>query len=551
MLKIIAPLFIGICLLAACDRGPVDQTALLPVEKTDIESFPLEFKFLHDGEPVPVRAYFLLNGQPFLVDSLGWRLPIVMDYHYHDRAFPLKKSIPVLDMSYNGEHHYYFTEGRATLPMLPGKYKLDVYKGVEFLPLHVEFELSGDEREMVFELERWIDLAQEGWYAGDDHIHLSREPADDQLYLSLLEADGLSVGHFLQLQRREQAAVQYGWGESAQARRGDYIIRSGEEQRSHFYGHNIMLALDSLVRPVSQGLTYGLSEFADPLTEDLFAKAHSLGATVGYAHDDGGVRYSAAMIDLAHGDIDFLEVFQFGMMRATFWYNALSCGFRVPGTAGSDFPYSLARYKRWPRIIPPFGPDRMYVRVDGPLEFGKWMEQIEEGNILLTDGPFVEFTVSDVQPGSELKLEPDGSTIQIAATVRHWRPASRASLIVNGRVERTYTNDSAAVRWEIDDNVSLDHSAWVALHVVADSSGSGDRAVELEAHTNPVYVLLDNLPIGDPEALRAGIEKLNEMRAYYASEELVFKFESSRLRLLQRADYALDELRKRLEMAGE
>ena len=62
MLKIFAPLFIGICLLAVCGRGPVDQTAQLPAEKTDIESFPLEFKFLHDGKPVPVRAYFMLNG---------------------------------------------------------------------------------------------------------------------------------------------------------------------------------------------------------------------------------------------------------------------------------------------------------------------------------------------------------------------------------------------------------------------------------------------------------------------------------------------------------
>jgi hypothetical protein len=548
MHKIIAQLLFAFCLLAACGGEAVDQATELQDANPDPDSFPVEFSFLYKGEPTPVRAYFQLNGQTFLIDSLGWRLPIVMDYHYHDRAFPLKTSIPVLDMSHNGEHHLYFLNGRATLPMLPGKYRISIYKGVEFIPLHAEFELNGGEREMVFELERWIDLAGEGWFSGDDHIHLSRERTDDQLYLSLLEADGLSVGHFLQLQRREQAAVQYGWGDSAQARRGDHIIRSGEEQRSHFYGHNLMLGLNSLVRPVSQGLTYGLTAFADPLSEELFDKARAQGGTVGYAHDDGGVEYSAAMIDLAHGDIDFLEVFQFGMMRATFWYNALSCGFRIPGTAGSDFPYSLARYDRWPRLIPPFGPDRMYVRVKGPLKFDSWMEQVRQGNILLTNGPFVEFNVGGVEPGSELKLSAGQRSITIRATVRHWRPLNQAKLIVNGRAVRTYANDSATL-WSIADSLSLESSAWVALHVLSDSTGSGDEGVELEAHTNPVYVLVDEMPVGEPEALQDEIEKLEKMRAYYASDELVFRFESARLRLLERADLALDMLRERLESA--
>ncbi|MBW7995832.1 MAG: hypothetical protein FVQ81_04515 [Candidatus Glassbacteria bacterium] len=549
MIRSVIATLLSTMLLAGCTVGGVDSQ--LPAgPAVDPESFPVTIRFLHEGAPVPVRAYFRFNDQPFLIDSLGWRLPIVMDLHYHDHAFPMKPSIPVLDMTYRSEHHWYFLTGQATLPMLPGKYQLDVYKGVEFLPLHAEFELSGAERELEFELERWIDLAAEGWYGGDDHIHLSRQPSDDRLYLGLLEADGLSVGHFLQLQRRDQAAVQYGWGESAQARKGDYLIRSGEEQRSHFYGHNLMLGIDSLVRPVSQGLTYGLTAFADPLSAELFVDAHRLGGVVGYAHGDGGVEYSAAMIDLAHGDIDFLEVFQFGMMNSAFWYNALSCGFRIPGTAGSDFPVSLARHERWPRLIPPFGPDRMYIRVEGELKFDKWMDGIGEGNILLTNGPFVEFDVNGEVPGSEVRLPAGEGEVTISATLRHWRPVSQARLLVNGRVSRTYANGSET-SWEIRDTITLERSSWLALHAVTDSSGAGDEAVELEAHTNPVYVLVDGRPVGEPEELRAAIERLEEMRAYYASDELVFRIEASRLRLLERADAALAELRRRLEQAGD
>jgi hypothetical protein len=91
--KYIAELLIAFCLLAACGNQASDQAVHLPSANQDPESFPVEFTFLHQGEPTPVRAYFQLNGQPFLIDSLSWRLPIVMDFHYHDRAFPLKKQI--------------------------------------------------------------------------------------------------------------------------------------------------------------------------------------------------------------------------------------------------------------------------------------------------------------------------------------------------------------------------------------------------------------------------------------------------------------------------
>ena len=78
-------------------------------------------------------------------------------------------------------------------------------------------------------------------------------------------------------------------------------------------------------------------------------KGRSLGAAVGYAHFDGSMRHSTLPLDLALGGIDFIEVFQFGELKADRWYELLNAGFRITGIAGSDFPANLSRFKPWPR----------------------------------------------------------------------------------------------------------------------------------------------------------------------------------------------------------
>jgi len=64
------------------------------------------------------------------------------------------------------------------------------------------------------------------------------------------------------------------------------------------------------------------------------------------------MKHSALPMDLALGAIDFIEVFQFGILKTEPLYELLNAGFRVTGIAGSDFPANLGRFKPWPRAIP-------------------------------------------------------------------------------------------------------------------------------------------------------------------------------------------------------
>src|SRR5215472_16425860 len=101
-----------------------------------------------------------------------------------------------------------------------------------------------------------------------------------------------------------------------------------------------------------------------PFPARLIAEGRSVGAVVGYAHFDGSMKHSTLPLDLALGGVDFIEVFQFGELKAGSWYELLNAGFRVTGIAGSDFPANLSRFKPWPRAVPLLGPERTLVKAD-------------------------------------------------------------------------------------------------------------------------------------------------------------------------------------------
>src|SRR5262249_11410540 len=183
-------------------------------------------------------------------------------------------------------------------------------------------------------------------------------------FLRWLRAEDLSVANFLQLQRQIDAAVQHGFGEAAEARLPGFSVRSGEEARSHFYGHVNLLGLRELIRPVSIGEIYANTPEAYPFPALLFARGRGAGATVGYAHFDGGQKHSTLLMDLALGSIDFVEVFQAGVLKMDAWYQLLNAGLRVTGVAGSDFPVTIGR-RFWPRSMPLLGPERTLVRATG------------------------------------------------------------------------------------------------------------------------------------------------------------------------------------------
>ena len=478
------------------------------------------------------RVYLFKDGRPFRLSPVEAMLPLRVDMFYRERLWTSGRNPATLEVTCNDQSHFLLLNGQGSFELPAGHYRVEAYRGMFYTPASQEFDLeAGKTRQVRVDLESWAGEARRDWLSGDDHIHLTRERQDDKVYLGWLDAEDLNVGNFLQLQRQADAAVQYGFGPRGEAVRGGYTVRPGHESRSEFYGHVNLLGGRELIRPLSIGRMYANSPEAYPYPAVLFAGGRRVSATVGYAHFNGAMPHSTLLMDLALGKIDFVEVFQFGVLKTAEWYELLNAGLRVTGIAGSDFPGPLMRFREWPRWLPLLGPERTLVKAratGSPYE--AWAAGVRSGNVTVTNGPLVE-------------IEVDAAGSVARASASFYRPLEQLEIVRNGVVEASVPGDGKQARLAATLRLPGGESSWVAARAVAKKQ-AGEP--EIQGHTNPAYALCN----GKAVMLRAAREALATRWAaeveWYRSADLAFPGERERQEFFREAGRALDELRRPL-----
>jgi hypothetical protein len=473
---------------------------------------------------VPARVYLFKDGQPFRLSPVQAMLPLRVDLFYRERLWRSSANPDVLEVTCNDQSHFFLLKGRASFDLPAGHYRVEAYRGLFYTPAEVEFDLrAGDTRRVALKLENWAGAAREQWLSGDDHIHLTRSRQDDPVFLAWLKAEDLSVGNFLQLQRQMDAAVQYAFGAAGQATDTRYSIRPGHESRSEFYGHVNLLGGRELIRPLSVGAMYANSRDTSWYPLRLFEVGRRAGALVGYAHFDGSTPHSTLLLDITRG-LDFIEVFQFGVLKTAEWYQLLNAGFQVTGIAGSDFPVPLNRSKVWPRWIPLLGPERTLVKAaPTPDPYTAWAAGVKAGKAILTNGPLVE-------------LNANGNTI--TATASFYRPLLRLEIVRNGEVIASASGDDSRTRLSVNATLSGNDSSWVAARVTARKLADEP---DIQAHTNPIYFGERNgTPV--PDARRTLAARWKTQLEWYRSGPLEFATEALRQKFFQDGEQALKVL---------
>lgn len=482
-------------------------------------------------EPLmPARVYLFKGGNPFRLSPVQALLPLRTDLFYRERLWRNTPAPETLEVTALDQSHFLLLNGRAGFDLPAGQYRVEAYRGLFFTPAVEEFELrAGETRRVALKLANWAGPSRQEWLSADDHIHLMRDREDNDVFLRWLEAEDLSVANFLQLQRQSDAAVQYAFGDAGEARRPGYTIRSGHESRSEFYGHVNLLGGREMIRPLSIGTMYANSPEMYPHPAVLFARGRQLGATVGYAHFSGSMRNSTMLMDLALGNIDFVEVFQFGVLHAEPWYELLNAGLRVTGIAGSDFPVPLNRQKAWPRWIPLLGPERALVKARaGESPYQAWAAGVRSGNVVVSNGPLVE-----------VKLE--GETA--LATASFYRPLEKLEIVSNGQILASIPGDGSRTSLTATAKLPDAESRWIAARAVARKL---EGEPDIQAHTNPLYRLQDGKPVMVRAAREAVAKRWEEQLAVYKSAPLVFPSEDRRQEFLRQAETARQELRRPL-----
>jgi hypothetical protein len=434
-------------------------------------------------------------------------------------------------------------------------------RGPESVPETKSMTVGESPTEFSFQVRRWVDPAQFGWFSGDHHIHAAgcahyTNPtegvhAEDMIRHCL--GEDLKVGCNLTWGPCFDYQLQFFTGKDDQVSSYPYLLRYDIEVSgfgSHRTGHLCLLRLKERNYPGGDS-----NQHWPTLGLNTLKWAKKQGAITGPAHSGSGLAPSAErvaetdgpnrlpnyaiprydgiganeyIVDITHEvpgpdgkpvpAIDFISTMDTNRHHEfNMWYHTLNCGFRVRASGETDFPcISGARV----------GMGRVYVKVDGKLNYEDWCEGIKDGRSYVSDGTshLLDFAAaSSANPqqlvqvgmnGSELKLEQPGAirlTARVAARLEN--KSVPVEVIVNAYpVKQQEIVADGSIR-ELTFEVPIERSSWVALRLFP------------SVHTNPVFVIVDNQPIRasrrSAEWCLRGVDQCwKEKQKFYAEAEM-------------------------------
>ena len=451
-----------------------------------------------------------------------------------DRIYPAKTKRLAPDFYFHPQ--IYRADGE--LIRLPaGTYNVEYSRGPEYVTKHASLVVpeGAGAREWSFHLERWINPADSGWYAGDHHVHASgcshyQSPTEGVLPEEItrhIRGEALTVGEILTWAPSYYYQKKFFEGAlNSKVSTSDTLIRYDLEVSgfpSSHSGHLVLIRLKDQDYPGTKEIE-GWPSWTLPIAK--WAKAQ--GAAVGFAHSGLGLDVNSSripnyeippfnsiganeiLVDVTHDAIDFISLVDTpSVPELNLWYHVLNAGFPLRGSGETDFPCMSDE-----RV----GAGRSYVHLDrqpkGNSGYDSWVAGLCAGRSYASDGKshLMDFHVNDQLVGSgEVRL-PTAGTVQItarAAALLAETPneAIRAKSLNDPpfwHIERSRVGTTREVNVEIVVNgvavdakriradgsiqavsfeVFVSRSSWIALRVLPSS------------HTNPIFVLVDSRPV--------------------------------------------------------
>ncbi len=428
------------------------------------------------------------------------------------------KKLEVFYKSSAGKEDLFYSPPEFAIALKPGKYDLLVEKGFEYRPWEKEIEIKpGETAAEKATLERWIDLPAEGWMSGDYHQHFGRMlPGSSELVLEVMKAEDLKISWLLQNKsggkyREEQPA----FGERGRADADGYSIHAGEEFLNDDYGHMAFINIPELIKPMATGRRGGISPRKPdyPPNYEIARQAKAAGATVIACH--GG--HGEFAIDLYRGVIDAIDVLQGNKWQRDVgneelllphWYRALNCGFKIPGTAASDFPYLTHQ-------VVNLECDYVYVKND--FSPRAWLEGFRQGRFFFTNGPMaLDFTVDGKMMGETIELKRPGKRVKVEARVRSLYPLTELEIVRNGVVVQKVKNPEKSLTIGFRGEIPVYRSSWIAARAVGEHPDK--IRGKLYLHGNPVYVELRGRPVLVPDAAAWWVDRIDDLIAWTEKE---------------------------------
>jgi len=407
--------------------------------------------------------------------------------------------------------HFVFP-GQVRLKLPHGAYTFEIERGPEYVNVsgHFTIEDHADDTKVI-ELKRAVNMAAEGWYSGDLHVH--RPIKDIEL---LMRAEDLHVAPVITWWNNKNA-----WASGRLPKQpvvrfdGDriYDTLAGEDER----GGGALLFF-RLPKPLP--LAGAAREYPSSVKFLLEAKQYE-GAWV----DAEKPFWWDFPLWLATGQIDSIELANNHMCRGQMidneawgrprdrrrlrgalgnglwsqeiYYHVLEAGLRIPPSAGSASG-----------VLPnPLGYDRVYVHVGEAFSYDNWWKAFRQGRVVVTNGPLLRPLVGGKNPGHVFRAESGKQvTLDVVLSLSTRDPISYLEIVKNGQVEHTVRLDEWAKNGTLP-AVTFRESGWMLVRAVTDV----ERTYRF-ASTGPYYVEIGNQPRISRRSVQFFLDWLDQRR---------------------------------------
>jgi hypothetical protein len=384
---------------------------------------------------------------------------------------------------------HFVCTGEVQLDLAAGDYSIEVERGPEFSSHQGTFTApASGTTNITAALERIADLAAEGWWSGELHVH--RAIADAEL---LMRAEDLHIAQFITWWNK-QNLWSNGPPENAlrhfDGNRFAHVL-AGEDEREGgallYFNLKKPLAITGATRHFPSSLVYAAEarkqtgvfiDIEKPFWWDFpLWLASGLCDSVGLANNH--MNRSGMYNGEAWGRPRDVEKFSSprgnGFWSQEIYYHALNCGLRIPPSAGSASG-----------VLPnPVGYNRVYVHAGPGLTYEKWWEGLRAGRSFVSNGPLLRCRANEKLPGEVFTAAAGAKVeIEIEAVLNSRDPIPALDIIRDGRVVRSIPVNANGERASLG-KLTFAESGWFLVRAI-----SSERTTFRFASTAPFYVEL-------------------------------------------------------------
>ena len=371
---------------------------------------------------------------------------------------------------------HFVSPGTTQVQLNPGKYTMEIERGPEYLRLGASFEAKpGEDMRLAYQTERLVDLAAEGWWSGELHVH--RPVAAMEL---LMRAEDLHVAPVITWWNKKNLWAGKKLPVDPLVRFDGnrfYHLMAGEDEREGgallYFNLKKPLAIAAASREYPSPLKF--VEAAYLLDEEVWIdiekpfwwdvplwlateKMKSIGLANNHMCRD---RMSETE---AWGKPRVVERLPpprgNGFWTQEIYYHILNAGLRLPPSAGSASG-----------VLPnPIGYNRVYVHLDKELTYAGWWAGLKAGRSFVTNGPLLRVTANGKLPGHVFRADRDkGIKLDLKAELTTQDPIRFVEIIKNGGIARRVSCKEVMKSGSLG-AVDFGESGWFLVRAITDNT---------------------------------------------------------------------------------